>query len=361
VPIQSYLAGLLAAGQPMGNGYYAPPGVDPTADIVTAAARVLAGNPFVREDPVVASNLEQFSRFKSASGIPMTASSTRVQLFWVQGLTDPLFTAHEALQTYNRLRTLDARWPVKLFFGDFGHDYAAERVDEWDAAHASMNAFVDHYLRPARTRRAPAFDVTSAVTRCLAPDAPMRLLRASRWARLHPYSVRLSAGASPVVSNSAVVTSVGMATDPVSGASLPTPGAYKGCRKLSPAATDGNAATYSWVLPRGLLLAGGPVLDVVFGTTGPDTELNVRVWDVAPGGSVQGLVSRGTYRSLDGPAAGGLRARFQLAPQAYRFEPGHSLKVEITANDFPYHQTSNVPALLTVERVDVDLPLAERA
>jgi hypothetical protein len=41
-------------------------------------------------------------------------------------------------------------------------------------------------------------------------------------------------------------------------------------------------------------------------------------------------------------------------------EPGHSLKLEVTANDFPYHQTSNVPALLTVGGMTLDLPLADR-
>jgi hypothetical protein len=174
----------------------------------------------------------------------------------------------------------------------------------------------------------------------------------------------LTGASSPVVSSSAVVTSVGLATDPVSGATLPLPGAYKGCRKMSPAAVDSNAATWSFdVGSRGWLLAGGPVVDVSFGTTAPDTELNVRLWDVAPaadGGTTQALVARGTYRSLDAPALGDLHARFQLMPNTYRFEPGHSLKLEITANDFPYHQTSNVPALLTVGGMTLDLPLAQR-
>ena len=361
VPIQSYIAGLLAAGQPMGNGFYAPPGADPTADIVTSAARVLAGNPFLHADPVVASALPQFSRFKSASGIPVDRSSTRVPIFWVQGQTDPLFTATEALQVYNRLRALDPRWPVKLFLGDIGHDYAAERVDDWDAAHVSMNAFLDHYLHPTRTPRRPAFDVTSSVTRCLSPTAPQRLLRASTWSRLHPYTVRFVGAPTPVVSSSAVVSGVGLATDPVSAATLPLPTAYKGCRILSPATTDPNAATWSFpVGARGLLLAGGPVVDVTFGTTAPDTQLNVRLWDVSADGSTQALVTRGTYRSLDAPALGGLRARFQLAPNTYRFPPGHWLRLEVTANDFPYHQTSNIPALLTVSRALLDVPLAER-
>ena len=42
VPIASYLAGLYAAGQPLGAGYYAPPG-HPTADITMQTLRSLAG------------------------------------------------------------------------------------------------------------------------------------------------------------------------------------------------------------------------------------------------------------------------------------------------------------------------------
>ena len=73
---------------------------------------------------------------------------------------------------------------------------------------------------------------------------------------------------------------------------------------------------------------------------------------------MQGLVDRGTYRSLDRPGAG-RRARFQLAPQGYRFPAGHRLKVEVTANDVPYFQQSNVPAVVQVESMSITLPLLE--
>jgi predicted acyl esterase len=103
---------------------------------------------------------------------------------------------------------------------------------------------------------------------------------------------------------------------------------------------------------------GGPVVDVRFTTTAPDTELNVRLWDVAPDGSAQGLVTRGTYRSLDSPGTEH-RARFQIAPQGYRFPAGHRIKLEVAANDAPYYQQSNVPALVQVAGVELTLPLHE--
>ena len=66
-------------------------------------------------------------------------------------------------------------------------------------------------------------------------------------------------------------------------------------------------------------------------------------------------MTRGTYRSLDGPGTG-LEARFQLAPQGYRFARGHALKIEVAANDAPYFQASNIPALVQVDRLDVTVP-----
>ncbi len=49
---------------------------------------------------------------------------------------------------------------------------------------------------------------------------------------------------------------------------------------------------------------------------------------------------------------------FQLAPQGYRFPAGHRIKVEVTANDAPYLQPSNLPAVVTVEGLTLVVPVA---
>ncbi|MCU1451839.1 MAG: X-Pro dipeptidyl-peptidase domain protein, partial [Acidimicrobiales bacterium] len=350
VPIQSTVAGLLAAGET--SGFFAPPGVDPNADIVTDAGRLLAGNPFLQSDPLVARGIRLYRQFKS----PITsAPQGRVPIFWVQGLTDPLFPAFEALQMRNRLKAVDAGYPIKVAMGDIGHDYTAQRQDEWDLLHQQMNIFLDHYLRPDRTPQAPQFDVGSTVTRCLDHGAPMRFVSASTWDDLHAGRITFS-GTVPGTTESAVAGPAARATDPISTATLPLPGSYKGCRIMRPSQPDPTAATYEFPVAADLVLMGGPVVDVRFTTTAPDTELNVRLWDVAPGGSAQGLVTRGTYRSLEAPGAEH-HARFQIAPQGYRFPAGHRLKVEVAANDAPYFQQSNVPALVQVAGVDLTLPL----
>lgn len=348
VPKAGTVSALFAAGRAF--GFYAPPG-DAGTDNTANTARLLAGNPFRQDDPLVARAVRD-QEFKS----PLTtAPQGRVPIFFVQGFTDPLFPATEALQVLNQVRKADPAYPIKVFLGDIGHDYTADRQDEWDLAHAQMSEFLDHYLRPDRTPDRPVFDVGATVTRCLNGDAPMRYVAAPTWGDLHPRHMTFTSTA-PGTTSSATPGPAGAATDPISTATLPLPGSYKGCRIVRPSQTDPTVATYAFPVSEDLVLMGGPVVDLGFATTGPDTQLHVRMWDVAPDGSAQGLVTRGTYRSLDAPG-NARHARFQLDPQGYRFPAGHQLKVEVTANDAPFFQASNVPPIVTVERLQVTMPL----
>jgi hypothetical protein len=353
VPIASTIAGLLAAGN--SSGFFARAGSDPNADITSDTTRILAGNPFPANDPFVIRGTRLYRDFKS----PITTMPVdRVPIMWVQGMTDPLFPATEALQMYATLRAVDPSYPIKLFLGDVGHDYSGERKDEWDLAHTQMNAFIDHYLRPDRTSTAPVFGVTATITRCLDQSARPRKVSARTWTQMSDATVTFTALGGGVTSSTPPGPS-GLATDPISTATLPLPGAYKGCRRVRPAQADPAAVTFDLAARRDLTLLGGPVVHLRYSTTAPDTELNVRVWDVAADRSVQGLVTRGTFRSLDGPGTG-LEVRFQLAPQGYRFPKGHTIRVEVAANDAPYFQASNVPAVVQVEKLVLVMPARVR-
>ncbi|MFA5889811.1 MAG: CocE/NonD family hydrolase C-terminal non-catalytic domain-containing protein [Actinomycetota bacterium] len=350
VPIQSYVTAVWAAAHPLGNGYAPAPGVDPTADTTTATARMLAGNPFPAEDPVLANAIEQYGTYKSARGIPVDGL---IPIFWVQGETDPLLTAFHALQAANTLRDYDPAYPIKLFFGDFGHDYAAERIDEWDAAHEAMNAFLDYYLKGVGP--APSFDVTAAITRCLNHDAPMELVTAPTWSGLHP-TVATWTSTEAQTTTTAGPSRVGILTDPVTQAAITqNPQSYRGCRKIDSSIADPNAATYVFPVTDDVTMLGAPVVDVDFTTTAPDTTLAARLWDVDPVSGQQALVTRGVYRSLDGPSAG-LKARFQLAPNGYRWLAGHSIKLEVTSNDQPYYQPNNIPGVVAISSTTLTLP-----
>jgi predicted acyl esterase len=186
----------------------------------------------------------------------------------------------------------------------------------------------------------------------------MELVSAPSWRELSTGNAAFTE-ISGAATSSQPITSVGLATDPVTTASIPGPQAYKGCRIISPATTDANAATVTASYDHDVTLIGAPLVEVTYTTASPDVELNTRLWDVAPGGTTQGLVTRGTYRALatTGQLPGQvLRARFQIAPQAYRFKAGHTIKLEITANDAPYRQMNNVPGIVLVDAVTLRFP-----
>lgn len=350
VPLDSTIKGLLLAARVYGS--LAPSGSDPDSDLTASTDRLLAGAPYDPQDPATAHDLEVAERFRSPI---TTAPHGRVPIFLVQGLTDALFPGDQAIRMVNRLRAADPGYPVKLFLGDIGHDYAAERVDEWAIAKRQMNAFLDHALDPARTPRTPAYDVTATVTRCLDHGAPAETRTAPTWSDLHTGHITFT-GASVGHSSSTRPGPDGAATDPISTATLPGPKSYKGCRIVKPAAIDPTVATSRFRVPRSLLLMGGPVVAIGYSTTGADTQLDVRVWDVAPDGSEKGLVTRGSYRSTT-PAGAGRTATFQLAPQGYRFATGHTIEVQVTANDEPYHLADKAHTDVTVHRVRLTLPL----
>jgi len=133
------------------------------------------------------------------------------------------------------------------------------------------------------------------------------------------------------------------------------PRSYRGCRKLDASTSDPNAATWEFALRRAVTMIGAPVVDVRYASTSPDTELAVRLWDVDPASGLQALVTRGVYRAVDGPGSG-LRARLEIAPNGYRWAAGHTLKIEVTANDAPYYQPSNIPGVLMIDSMTLSLP-----
>jgi predicted acyl esterase len=349
VPLASTLQGLVAAGSAAGT--FAPEGGDLSSDILTTARRLLAGDPFPQDERVIADGTTLFERYKSPV---TTAPQGRVPIFWVQGHTDALFPAREALTMRAHLLAADADYPIKVFLGDLGHDYAAERQDDWDLVKGQMNAFLDHFLRPDRTPAAPRFDVGVSLARCLDADAAQTYLHAPDWDDLHPVATTLDLG-DPGATSTREEGASGRATDPISTATLPGPDSYKGCRIVRPAAVDPTAATVDRPLDHALTVVGAPVVRATVASTGPDAAVAVRVWDVAPDGSAQGLVTRGVYRL--GPAAPeGTELAFQLWPTGYRFEAGHRIRVEVTGNDAPYLLANRQPADLDVRDLRLVLP-----
>lgn len=120
----------------------------------------------------------------------------------------------------------------------------------------------------------------------------MRYEHARTWADLHPSGVTFTS-TTPGTTSTDAPGPAGAATDPISTATLPGPNSYKGCRIMHPSEPDPTVATFEFPITKDLVMMGGPVVDVAFGTTATEVPLGVRVWDVTADGATQGLVTRG--------------------------------------------------------------------
>jgi predicted acyl esterase len=100
-------------------------------------------------------------------------------------------------------------------------------------------------------------------------------------------------------------------------------------------------------------LIGGPHIQAgltVTGASPENTQLDARLWDVAPDGS-EILVARGTYRPTNG------HNRWWLHPGAWRFKRGHAAELELVGSDAPYARPSNDAFQIKVAGLQASLPV----
>jgi pimeloyl-ACP methyl ester carboxylesterase len=349
IPLGTYLTGFFAGGPATANGFYARPGADATADFTAWFVRFTAGAPFVddpRVDPLLHRALDELDR---RSPLHMAANGT-VPVFQVQGLTDPLFPALHALVMRNKLLAVDPAWPVATFLGDVGHDNAQNPREEWDVAHAALDAFFDHHLKGAV--EPPRYDVTVMTTSC-SPSVKRRTLRGPSLTALARGSVALRSSTSRTTTN--------MSVHPDSARVDPL--IVKGCHVL-PADRFAPSA-WTFAAPRAFTLVGSPEIVLSARILGNDANVHARIWDVGPAphdNASQTLVSRGTYRWVAPSRIGTLAAQrlaFQTSTAAWDVPADHSIRVEIVGNAAPELQTNNLPATLTIESIELRLPTAD--
>ena len=83
-------------------------------------------------------------------------------------------------------------------------------------------------------------------------------------------------------------------------------------------------------------------------------QIAARLWDVAPDGSSQRLVARGSYRPEQG------RNVWHLHPGAWRFRRGHAAEIELLGSDPPSSRPSNGSFEIEVRRFRARLPVRGR-
>jgi predicted acyl esterase len=334
------------------NGLVASAGAKVPPKVLGWIGRLNAGEPYdAPADPVVPeakraltqdrSAIHQHGFFRALRGRRQRA----VPVLAAQGWTDPIFPAGESLRMYSALRAARRGYPVGLYFGDFEHLTAAVKIPDFAYYHRLGNRMLDHYLR--RRGRRPRLDVRSARTRC-EKDLFGPVTRARRWSLLGPRALTLDfPGSRQILAPLADPRAI--ATDPVAVSTR----SGRGCVSTTLPPTPG-VATWTAPVPRGFTMIGMPRLSLRLRAVAPDVQLNARLWDVAPGGA-QTLVTRGAYRAV-APSPAGEGVRYDLFGNHWRFDPGHRLMLEVTADDSPFLRRDNFPALATIDRVRVVVP-----
>lgn len=341
VPLGTYLTGFFAGGPAAANGYYAIPTRDPSSDFTAWFARFNAGPPFIddrRVDAVLHRALDELER-RSPVGMPVP--KTRVPVFQVQGLTDPLFPAVHALVMRNKMLAADASYPITTFLGDVGHASAQNARADWDRVHPALDAFFDHWLKGEGAP--PPNDVTVSTTTC--GDDTKEVMRGPSFqalakSKLTFKDTRLRTTSTIDVNRSS------FAIDPLLA---------KPCKPVPVGQTSLSAWTFE--PRRAVTIVGSPEIVLSARFLGNEAPIFARLWDVA--GATQTLVSRGVVRWVAPSRIATLSAQrvaFQTSATAWELADGHTLKLEVVGYGAPEHATTILPATITVESVELMIP-----
>jgi hypothetical protein len=324
-------------GRPM--GFLAPPGVDPDADVLGWVARADRGEPY--DDTDAQATVARLERYHS----PYTIDSgvAPPPLFIGSGFTDDLFPVDEALRFADRTRREHPRTPVSLLFGDFGHQRASNKPADRKVLLDSIRAWMDYWLRGAGPR---PFTGVSAWTQTCPRSAPSAgPFNASTFPDLAGGAVSYSSAGEQTIDSTGGDPRVAAAIDPVTGGG-------DACVTTATEAAPGTAV-YKLPASTGYTLLGAPAVSARLTVSGTAAQVAARLWDVAPDGSSQTLVARGTYRPL---GTGGTEV-FRLHANGWRFAPGHVAKLELLGADAPYTRVSNGVFQVSVKSLSLRLPV----
>ena len=266
----------------------------------------------------------------------------------ISGWTDPVFPAPESLQMYRRLKAADPEYPISLFFADIGHQFPANTQDHWQAVLTEANTFLDSHLAGV----AYEHHATSLPASCTSPLSSST--RDASWDLLRGRKVEMNGGAA-VITHDPRRHAATLNDDPIIEPTL-----------LSPAPcveTSETPSTLSWAWSLGdeTTLLGLPTVRFDYDLAGADATVIAKLWDKAPTGG-RTLVTRGVYRlsAASGDPLQGSVA-FDLFGNHWEVAAGHELVLELSATDAPFLRPGNLPFVLSLENVVLEVPVIGRS
>ncbi|GIK77346.1 MAG: hypothetical protein EDQ89_01765 [Acidobacteria bacterium] len=270
------------------------------------------------------------------------------------GLVDDFVPGDESIKLFNKIRTYFPEVPVSMLLGDMGHRRSQDKADAIAALRARQHAWMNHYVRDRRAGAPPPADITVYGFTCPGSAPSGGPYAFGSWDQASPGEIRIRrTDADRTIA----------ATGALNGADFSAPTATGPCTSVD--ATN-NPATANFLTRAatggGYTLSGSTTLLMRLEVGGQSDQLAARLLDVAPDGT-ETLVQRGLLRP--GVGTPGAVQVLQLHPNWWQVEPGHRLKVELLADDFPYsHLNAATPDAaaqhpIEVRDIEIRIPTLE--
>lgn len=263
------------------------------------------------------------------------AQRTTQPTLWVQAFDDPLFPIDQAVL----MQKLRSRSDVRLWLSWGGHFAASSTALENTAREAAWTGWLQWVLQGKQTAASHLPKVTwwyrAADTKTLVRRS------APSWP---PPGVRSLA--LPLTTGTVIPVGTGFSDDPVlafaertAGVDAPVGQVMRALPSHSPADT---VVSDSAPLAKPMIVAGAPLASVMWTSTAADSQLDMKLYDVAPDGSAA-LLSRGCT-AVHGVVGQAQRVTLALSHTAIEVAAGHRLQTWVQASDAPTWLPAQQPA-----------------
>jgi predicted acyl esterase len=312
---------------------------------------VLEGEPYTDvTNPVMAEFATRLLGERSALYMPKGRGKPAI--LSIQGFTDGVFTASQALNMYNLLnRNTESPYPMSMYFGDYGHPTAHAKRAESKYVDRLIREWFDYYLLDQGSK--PGRYVQARTTRCDNERLPGALYDAKTWTGLQESDELTAELDLDGTLDTNVEDTRARVIKPIDTDAASKGVDYSGCRSTTAPLADGNLAASSDTLTRPLTMLGLPTVSLTAAPEFEDMYISARLWDVD--GNRRTLVDRGVFRLQ---SASEQSALFKLFGNAYTFVEGHRVELELTANDSRSFLESNADGTIDVSDVKLTIPLA---